>query len=45
MTQLGQWPAGANDTKRMSHRCPGCGAVSSTPLNHDHSKKSTPKKK
>ena len=35
----GQWPAGANDTERKSHRCPGCGAVSSTPLNHDHSKK------
>lgn len=35
----GQWPAGANETGRKPYRCPGCGAVSSSPISHDHSKK------
>lgn len=40
MTQRGnQWPAGANSTPtRLTYSC-SCGAVSSSPINHDHSKK------
>jgi hypothetical protein len=38
MTQRGQWPAGANTPERKPYRCPGCGAVSSTPISHDHGK-------
>ncbi|NYF40454.1 hypothetical protein HDA43_002613 [Streptosporangium sandarakinum] len=36
----GQWPAGANDITpgKPLHTCV-CGAISSSPINHDHSRK------
>ncbi|MBB4921002.1 hypothetical protein [Streptosporangium saharense] len=39
MTRRGQWPAGANTREPKPFRCPGCGAVSSTPIKHDHTQK------
>lgn len=31
-----QWPAGANDTKTKPTYSCTCGAVSSSPINHNH---------
>ncbi|MFS1305183.1 hypothetical protein [Streptosporangium longisporum] len=40
MSQRGQWPAGSNSTPaKPTYSCSGCGATSSSPINHDHSKK------
>lgn len=34
-----QWPIGANEgPKQRVYDCPGCSAISSSPINHDHSK-------
>ncbi len=31
------WPKGSNDgRKRPIYTCPGCGAQSSSPINHNH---------
>ncbi|WP_255532008.1 hypothetical protein [Planomonospora sp. ID82291] len=35
-----QWPAGANSgSSSPLYTCSGCGAQSSSPINHDHSGK------
>lgn len=33
---LGQWPDGANDTPVQQVYSCSCGAVSSSPINHNH---------
>jgi hypothetical protein len=43
MTQRGQWPAGANDVPTQTiHTC-SCGARSTSPIRHDHSRRPAPK--